>query len=82
MDKAQIEQMRQLAAGGAGAAPSEKEDDPAQLTQLASQLVADEAALVVAEVVAHAKGDGIRRPAALILQAMGKGGGRGRRLES
>ena len=39
MDKAQIEQMRQLSAGGMGAAPTEKEDDPAVLIKLAYRLV-------------------------------------------
>jgi len=55
MDEAQIEQMRQLAAGGAGgAAPSERKDDPAVLTKLAATLVEDDAVLVLAELVAAA----------------------------
>lgn len=56
MDKEQIEQMRQLSAGGVGAAPAEKEDDPEVLTKLAYQLVKDDAVLVIAELVAHAGG--------------------------
>jgi len=39
MEPAQIEQMRQLAAGGGGgAAPNERPDDPAVLTTLAARL--------------------------------------------
>ena len=52
MDKAQIEQMKQLAAGGLGAPPSEREDDPTILTKLARRLVMDDAVLVVAEALA------------------------------
>merc|ERR1719230_2215406 len=55
MDKGQIEQMRQLSQGGVGAAPSEKEDDPAVLKALAYRLVCDDACLVIAEIVAHAQ---------------------------
>ena len=70
MYKSQIEQMRQLAAGGVGQAPSEKEDDPKELRQLAERLVNDDAALVISELVAHSKSEQLRRSAAQILQAM------------
>ena len=70
MDKGQIEQMRQLSAGGMGAAPAEKEDDPETLRKLAYRLVLDDACLVIAEVIAHAKTDTMNRPAAQVLLAM------------
>eukprot|EP00962_Isochrysis_galbana_P059408 scaffold32975_cov51-Isochrysis_galbana.AAC.1 len=54
MDPAQIEQMRALAAGGASAPPSERPDDPSVLTKLAARLCADDAVLVVSELVARA----------------------------
>ncbi len=62
--------MRQLAAGGMGAAPSEKEDDPAILAKLAYRLVQDDAVLVVAEALANSKSDSLKRPAADVLLAM------------
>jgi len=72
MYKSQIEQMRQLAAGGMGAAPNEREDDPELLTKLAATLAEDDATLVVAEIVAHAREDSVacRRAAAQVLLAM------------
>ena len=70
MDKAQIEQMKQLAAGGLGAPPSEREDDPAILTKLAHRLVMDDAVLVVAEALAQSKSESLHRPAADVLLAM------------
>ena len=58
MDPAQIEQMRQLAAGGAGAAPpSERDDPPEVMTALATTLVEGDAVLAIAEVVARARED-------------------------
>ena len=69
MDKSQIEQMRQLSAGGAGNAPTEKDDDPALLKQIARQLVDDDAVLVIAELVAHSKSDGLRKYAAQVRSA-------------
>ena len=76
MDKGQIEQMKQLSAGGVGAAPSEREDDPEVLTKLAYQLVKDDAVLVISEVVSY-KGTGstkpqtaLHRPAAQVLLQM------------
>ena len=79
MDKEQIEQMRQLAAGGAGvaAAPQEREDDPEVLKTLAAQLVDDDAVMALSEVVAHAAAAeaaegsvALRRQAAQVLLAM------------
>ena len=70
MDTAQIEQMRQMASGGLGAPPSEKEDDPEHLRQLAYRLVKDDACLVVAEIIAHTKSDSMNLPAAQVLLAM------------
>ena len=73
MDKAQIEQMKQLSAGGVGAPPSEKEDDPKVLTQLAYQLVKDDACLVLAELITHSGGKAttaLNRPAAQVLLQM------------
>ena len=59
MEPEQIEQMRNLAAGGAGvsAAPCERPDDPAILAKLAKRLCDDDAVLVVAEIVANARSD-------------------------
>ena len=70
MNKEQIEQMRQLSAGGMGAAPTEMEDDPETLRKLAYRLVQDDAALVISEVVAHAKSDVVRQPCAEVLLQM------------
>ena len=70
MDQAQIEQMKQLSAGGVGAAPSEREDDPEVLRKLAYQLVKDDACLVIAEIIAHTKTDAMNLPAAQVLLAM------------
>ena len=72
MDKGQIEQMKQLSAGGLGAAPSEREDDPEILRQLAYRLCQDDACLVIAEVVSHAKTDNFFLPAAQVLLEMSK----------
>ena len=53
-----------------GAAPTEKEDDPAVLHTLAHQIVKDDAVLVIAELVAHSKAESIKRPAAEVLLSM------------
>ena len=70
MDKGQIEQMRQLSAGGMGAPPPEKEDDPETLRKLAHRLVLDDACLVIAEIIAHTKTDTMNVPAAQVLLMM------------
>lgn len=70
MDKAQIEQMRQLSAGGVGAPPAEKEDDPETLRKLAYRLALDDACLVIAEVISHTKTDTMNLPASQVLLAM------------
>ena len=72
MEPRQIEQMRQMqqSAGGAGAAPSEKEDDPEHLRLMAWRLVQDDAVCVLAEVVASAKSAAISLPAAQVLLSM------------
>jgi len=70
MDKKQIEQMKQLSAGGMGAAPTEKEDNPEVLNKLAYRLVRDDACLVIAEIIAHSKNSVMNLPAAQVLLAM------------
>jgi len=72
MDSDQIEQMRQLAAGGMGAAPSERKDDPQILTKLAATLVADDAVLVLSEIVPRLPADAtsMRRSAAQVMLSM------------
>ena len=55
MDKAQIEQNASDVVRAHGAPPSEKEDDPEHLRQLAYRLVKDDACLVVAEIIAQTK---------------------------